>query len=1062
MKSLSMNQNSPAAGGGSSASSFTAGKPAVLYAMIVATLLAIFSADLQTGLGLAVWVLYVLPLCISLLTSNPLTPLAVAAASTTFMVVSFYTDSDGINPGVAEINRTLGGGSIWIMAIVGHFFIQNKLLVRREEWIQSGQTELHESIAGQQDLDALGNTVLRVLAEYLGACAGVIYVRRGTRFSRFAAYGIAGSRTPAEIGAEDGLVGQAIVDKQIFSLRDVPDGYLAYGSAFGASKPRHLLVVPAVYGGEAEAVLELGFASNIDQLPEALLKRVSESIAVAIRSAEYQKRLQTLLEETRKQAHDLRAQEEELRRSNEELEQQSKALLESQAELEQQQAEVEQTNVQLEEQTEKLERQKKELEITKADLQLRARELEQASQYKSDFLANMSHELRTPLNSTLILAKLLADNADQNLTEEQVRYAVTIQSSGNDLLNLINDILDLSKIEAGYMQIEAQSLSLRKIVDNLNRTFEPLAEDKGLRFVTRVGEDCPRSIDTDGQRLEQVLKNLLSNAVKFTERGEVRLEVKSASGQQVLFSVNDTGIGVPEENQALIFDAFQQADGTTSRRFGGTGLGLSISRELTRLLGGSIDVDSTPGEGSTFTVTLPETYSPEAVQPKETEKPALRNRVSDSSQAAEALEPAQRRLAKSEARARRSPLLEDDRERLTGDQHVILVVEDDRPFARILYDMIRELDFQCLIADTADEGLELCLEYMPSAVVLDVGLPDQSGLTVLDRIKQAVKTRHIPVHVISAEDHTHTALSLGAIGYMLKPVQRDQVAQALKRMEDRLVRNIRRLLIVEDDEVQRQGLEKLLSSRDVEIVGVGTAQDCLAKLGDQTFDCMVLDLNLPDGTGHSLLETLSEEDAYSFPPVIVYTGKDISPEEEYALGRYSKSIIIKGAKSPERLIDEVTLFLHQVVADLPKTQQSLLKKAKNRDALMEGRRILVVEDDIRNVYALSSVLEPRGVEVEIARNGREALTFLENGEQGKNKQIDLVLMDVMMPEMDGLAATYKIRQMTGYQNLPIIMLTAKAMNGDQKRCLEAGANDYMAKPLDPDKLLSLIRVWMPH
>ncbi|MCW8195926.1 response regulator [Proteobacteria bacterium 005FR1] len=1036
-----------------------ADRSAVLYALIIATLLTVTLADFQTGLGVAVWVLYIVPLCISLLTWNPYAPVAVAGVSTVFMITTFFTDHAGIDSNLAEVNRFLGGASLWVMALVGYFFISNKVAVRTEEWIQSRITELHELMATKKDLDALGSSVLRFVAEQLGACAGVIYIREKEGFTRFGAYGISGKGVPARITAEDGLIGQAVADRRTFVLKDIPGDYLSYGSAFGSAKPRHLLISPALYRREVTAVIELGFAQKkLGFMPERLLERIAESIAVSIRSTEHQERLATLLDQTRKQAEELRSQQEELRVSNEELEQQSKALLESQSELEQQQAELEQTNVQLEEQTQKLELQKDELERAKSELQLRARELEQASQYKSDFLANMSHELRTPLNSTLILAKLLADNEEGNLNEEQVRYAETIQSSGNDLLNLINDILDLSKIEAGHMHIEAHTLSLGKLLNNLSRTFEPMAEHKGLHFSADIHETCPRAIEVDPQRLEQIMKNLLSNAIKFTEEGEVRIEVKRAPRDRVAFSVTDTGIGVSEANQALIFEAFQQADGTTSRRFGGTGLGLSISRELARLLGGEISLESTPGEGSTFTVTIPEVYSPDAVQPKEAKKAELPASAERLPQA----RPQQRTEPKPQPKRARTPALEDDRERLTGDKHVILVIEDDLAFARILYDMVHELDFQCLIANSAEEGLATCLEYMPSAVVLDVGLPDQSGLTVLDRLKQSVQTRHIPVHVISVEDHTHTALSLGAIGYMLKPVKRDQVVQALRLMEDRLVRNVKRLLIVEDDDVQREGLKKLLSTPEVEIVGVGTAHDCLERLKHETFDCMVLDLNLPDDTGHSLLQTLSEEDAYAFPPVIVYTGKDISPAEEQALSRYSKSIIIKGAKSPERLIDEVTLFLHQVVADLPSTQQSLLKKAKNRDALIEGRRILVVEDDVRNVYALSSVLEPRGVQVEIARNGLEALNILERTSDDPDQQIDLVLMDVMMPEMDGLTATYKIRQMDAYKKVPIIMLTAKAMKGDQKRCLEAGANDYMAKPLDPEKLMSLIRVWMPR
>uniref|UniRef100_UPI0008466939 response regulator n=1 Tax=Sphingobium yanoikuyae TaxID=13690 RepID=UPI0008466939 len=751
-----------------------------------------------------------------------------------------------------------------------------------------------------------------------------------------------------------------------------------------------------------------------------------------------------------RQAGELQAQSEELRVSNEELEEQGTALKESQARLELQQVELEQTNSQLEEQTQTLEAQRDELERAGAALQLKARELEQASQYKSDFLANMSHELRTPLNSLLILSKLLGDNADGNLSADQIKFARTIESSGNDLLTLINDILDLSKIEAGHVEIQPAPVPLDRMTGDLQKVFQPIANERGLTLQIDLPGDLPRTIETDRLRLEQILKNLLSNALKFTERGSVRLAVSRVGDDKLALAVTDTGIGISPEQQANIFEAFHQADGTISRKYGGTGLGLSISRELARLLGGSIMLESKVGEGSQFIVTIPLAYDPALV-------PARKNAPAS---AAETVAPA---ATSSDPSPRVSPwTIEDDRGALAEGKRVLLIIEDDEVFASVVCDLSREMGFQCIVAATGQEALDLAREFRPSAVILDLGLPDQSGLTVLDRLKHDDETRHIPIHVISAADHSQTALALGAVGYLLKPAKREQLAEVLEGLQAKLASRMRRILIVEDDEVQRDAVAKLLRTQDVETVGVGTAGECLEQLRQQTYDCMVLDLSLPDASGFSLLETLSKDGDHSFPPVIVYTGRDLSADEEQRLRRYSNSIIIKGAKSPERLLDEVSLFLHQVVSELPPEQRKMIEKARHRDAALEGRRILIVEDDVRNVYSLTSVLEPRGALTQIARNGQEALDALEAVGDDPARTIDLVLMDVMMPVMDGLTATSRIRNDARWSRLPIVMLTAKAMPDDQKKCLAAGANDYMAKPIDVDKLLSLVRVWMPR
>ncbi|WP_189488541.1 response regulator [Asticcacaulis endophyticus] len=951
--------------------------------------------------------------------------------------------------------------------IVGVIIRRSTMERRRQAWLQAAQVGLSEAMLGELRLDQLGKNILGFLAKYTGAQAAAFYAKDGGIFKQVSTFGVPPENDlPLTFGPGDGLPGQAALKSGAIVIENMPgDDALMVGTSLGQWRPRHLALVGVASDGQVDGVIELGFINPMPFTISALLERAAESVSVAIKSANYRASLQNLLEETQRQSEELQTQSEELRVNNEELEEQSRALRESQLRLEQQQAELEQTNVQLSEQARLLEVQRDNLEQSQSEIALKAQELEQASRYKSDFLANMSHELRTPLNSSLILAKLLGDNPEGNLSEEQIKFARTIQSSGNDLLLLINDILDLSKIEAGQMDIRPETVSIKRLVSDMTRTFDPVAGDKGLKFSTFVEPGVAEVIETDRLRLEQILKNLLSNAFKFTERGEVRFRVQMAADGQISFSVTDTGIGISEDHQATVFDAFRQADGTISRKYGGTGLGLSISRELARLLGGAISLNSAYGQGSTFAVTVPAIYDSTGIAVRDALPMSVTPDMAAQQPTATAKSRAKKALASRTAMddsLLTASAAQDDRDKLEPDSRTIMVVEDDEAFARILFDLAHELDFKCLVAHTAEDALSVARQYLPQAVVLDVGLPDHSGLSVLDRLKRDPRTRHIPVHVVSGDDYTHAALSLGAIGYMLKPVKREELVDAFKALEMRLTASVRRILIVEDDDVQRDSVARLLQTTDVETVAVGTAAECLEKLKEETFDCMVLDLSLPDQSGYSLLETLSHEDAYSFPPVIVYTGRELSSADEQKLRRYSKSIIIKGAKSPERLLDEVTLFLHKVVSELSPEQQKMIKKAKNRDAMLEGRRILVVEDDVRNVYAVTNIFEPLGAIVQIARNGREALEALTEAQESPQTAVDLVLMDVMMPEMDGLTATREIRKNPDWAKLPVIMLTAKAMKDDQERCIDAGANDYMAKPLDVEKLVSLVRVWMPR
>ena len=909
-----------------------------------------------------------------------------------------------------------------------------------QDWLLAGRAQLSTSVLGDPRPEELGRSLLRFFADYLGARVGAVFFSEGGLFTRVATYGAPPDAAIVERFAPgETLLGQAAAEGRAVVVDDVSQTHLAFASALGSSPPRHLVIAPAAADSAVNAVVELGFMQRPDAATLTLLEQLSETMGVAVRTARFRDQLQTLLAQTQRQAEEMAAQSEELRVSNEELEEQSRVLKESQTRLENSQAELEQINS-------ALEKQRDDLAAATQVAAERAREADQANRTKSEFLANMSHELRTPLNSLLILAKLLGDNAGGNLSAEQVRFARTIYDSGNDLLTLINDILDLSKVEAGQIDVKPEAFSLADFAAAMRRNFEPLARQKGLAFDVHVeGRD---EMTSDRRRLEQIVKNLLANAFKFTQSGSVALRVAADAMGRVAFAISDTGIGIAPEQQARVFEAFQQADGTISRKFGGTGLGLSISRELAHLIGGEIALQSEPGHGSTFTLTIPAhvgaTLTASPLPPRAVAAVAPKASPREGTPPKGALP------------------LQDDRSNLSGRKRVLLVVEDDNSFARILQDFARETGFETLVAGTAQEALQLATELRPHAVVLDLGLPDRSGLSLLDDLKRDARTRHIPIHVVSASENAETALALGAVGYLLKPVRREDLLAALRKLEDRLENRLRRVLIVEDDDVQREAVAKLLEADGVVIETAAGAQECLQKLKDQTFDCMVLDLTLPDASGYALLETLSQENAFSFPPVIVYTGRDLSAQDEQQLRRYSHSIIIKGAKSPERLLDEVTLFLHQVVAGLSLEQQTLLRRAQSRDETLEGKRVLIVEDDVRNVYALSSVLEPRGVKVQIARNGREAVEATLRAAGGEAPAIDLVLMDVMMPEMDGLTATREIRKDARCRKIPILMLTAKAMPDDQEKCLEAGASDYMAKPLDVDRLLSLVRVWMPR
>ncbi|MEO6322152.1 MAG: response regulator [Polaromonas sp.] len=925
------------------------------------------------------------------------------------------------------------------------------LLLEQQLWLRTGQRQLSEHTIGQQALESLGRSVLEFIARYLDVAVAALYVRENNGdLQRVATYGFGrdSEETGQSFRSGEGLVGQAAHENRVLELKDLSGTYFKVTSGLGRGAASQVLVVPVHNDGLVNGVVELGFMRPLGPRDLEFVNMIANNIGNSIHAALYRRQLQDVLAESQRLNEDLQSQQKELRTVNEELEEKSHVLKEYQINLENQQAELEQTNEQLSELALSLDHKNGALNQAQIQLEERAEELSRASRYKSEFLANMSHELRTPLNSSLILSKLLSDNQKGNLDEEQVKFALSIYSTGNDLLNLINDILDISKVEAGKLEISPENVAIGDLAASLKNTFGPLASKKDLAFEVTVEPGMPAMLVTDRQRVEQILKNLLSNAFKFTENGRVSLTMSPQPGGTIAFAVQDSGIGIRQEQQQIIFEAFRQADGTTSRRYGGTGLGLSISRDLTAILGGSITVQSKEGQGSLFTLVLPAIWS----QPQPSSGPSKTLPSPETAPPLQALTPV---LPAPPGAAAPLPVFADDRHEAASGR-LVLVIEDDVVFAQILYDLAHELHYGCLVAHSAEEGFALATQFAPDAILLDMGLPDRPGLSVLQRLKENPQTRHMPVHVVSGDDRSEAALQMGAIGHALKPTTRDQLKEVFKKLEDKLTQKIKRVLLVENDALQRSSVKELIGDDDVEITAVTTGGEALARLAVTIFDCMIIDLKLPDIQGYELLQRMSTEKICSFPPVIVYTGRNLSRQEEADLLKYSRAIIIKGARSPERLLDEVTLFLHKVESGLSAERQTMLKIARNRDRVFEGRKILLVDDDVRNIFALTSALEHKGVLVEIGRNGFEAISKLE-----EISDIDLVLMDVMMPGMDGLEATRGIRQNPRFKKLPIIAVTAKAMKDDQEQCLEAGANDYLAKPIDLDRLYSLLRVWMP-
>ena len=935
---------------------------------------------------------------------------------------------------------------------------ENRDTLQRQDWLKTGIARLNQVMGGDPDLSALAAKVISEISTYLDTQVGAIYLigdSDGVTLSLVGSYAYRKRKDLSNVfKMGEGLVGQAALEKQQILVRNIPEDYFMISSGLGERVPRFICVTPFMCESRVKGVVEVGLFNEMNEQQMEYLNKAMPVLALAVESAETRVRLAKSLGEAQTLAEELQVQQEELRTSNEELEEQTKALKTSEEELKSQQEELQVTNEELKEKNELLDRQKRDVENARQEIEKKAEELAIASRYKSEFLANMSHELRTPLNSLLILSQSLMDNKEGNLSADQIESARIIQNGGNDLLNLINEILDLSKIEAGRMSIQAGTICISDLVEDIRASFRHMTDKKGLNLEVVVRADAPAEITSDRKRLEQIIKNLISNAIKFTDSGSVTVTFTrtapdtslSKSGlsanESLAIEVKDTGIGIAPENQKIIFEAFQQVDGGTARKYGGTGLGLSISRELARLLGGEINVRSELGKGSTFTIHLPVTVSPDRkAAPVKADKDTV---IEDYGIAA-------RNAVRQSVTAEH---IEDDRNSLKKEDKAILVIEDDPNFARLLYRKCHEKGFKCLVSPTGEEGLELADKYLPSAVLLDIALPGMNGWTVLDALKENTGTRHIPVHIVSGEEPTHEFVRKGAVGHATKPLSQDDLEGAFHKFEQTSAGKPKCVLVVDDNVETRRKTVKTIGEYDVEVDDVKNGEEAMAAIRTGRYDCVILDLGLPDIDGMDLLARL-EREGVKLPPVIVYTCRTLTREEEAKIREHAESIVIKDVRSQERLLDEVSLFLHLVVSKLPDKQRRIIRDLHNKDEILKNKKVLVVDDDMRTAFAMARILTECGMNTLKAENGEMALRMLE-----EHPDMDIVLMDIMMPVMDGYEAMKRIRSQERFRGLPIIVLTAKAMPEDRQKCLAAGANDYLATPVDQKRLLSMMRVWL--
>ncbi len=934
-----------------------------------------------------------------------------------------------------------------------------------QDWLKTGQANLNNTLSGERDLSTLCQKAITLIAKYVGAQVGTFFIRDSQdddykMVTNFAFKERKGLANRFKLG--EGLAGQAALEKEPILFSDVPSDYMKIESSLGNAVPKHIYVLPLVFEKEVKGVIELGIVTTFTELEVSFIEHAGNSLAVALNTAMFNEKLEALLSRTKKQSLELKEQQEELKATNEELSEQALHLKESEAKLQLQQEELRASNEELTEKTEILENQKEEIEAKNTSLKIKqkeveekARQLELATRYKSEFLANMSHELRTPLNSLLILANMLAGNEEENLTPDQVESAASIHRSGQNLLRLINDILDLSKIEAKKIELDISKVNLESIGANCQIEFLHMAKEKGVEFNIDIKKDLPKAITTDDLRLNQIIRNLMGNAIKFIEKGSVALTISRPAKEvklsrqdldrekTIAISVADTGPGIPPNHLQSIFEAFKQVDGSISRRHGGTGLGLSISRELALLIGGELSAESTLGEGTVFTLCIPETLTADMAeddaQPEGKSKPVESN-----------MPETKKALKIVQTQENSTPV-----ESVEACSKKMLIIEDDNEFAAILAAFFEKNGYGSIIASDGETGIKLVAEHQPTAITLDIGLPGIDGWVVLNELKNNPATRHIPVHIMSAYDNTRQGLEKGAVGYLTKPVDTQDLKGALNKIEGVLASELKKLLIVEDNPELRKTILKLMKTNDVQAVAVASGKTALTLLKKQRFDCMILDLGLPDITGFELLDVIDTDPDIEKLPVIIYTGRDLSRVETENLERYASSIVLKSAVSIERLLDETALFLHRVENDMPEKHREMIQNLRDRESILPGKKVLLVEDDMRSAFALNKFLKSKGLDVVIADNGEKALEILKT-----NLKPDIILMDVMMPIMDGYETMKKIRQQKEFEDLPILALTAKAMEADRQECIDSGANDYLSKPVDVAKLITMLRVWL--
>ncbi|MEX1240290.1 MAG: response regulator [Cyclobacteriaceae bacterium] len=929
-------------------------------------------------------------------------------------------------------------------------------------WLLTGNNKVSDSMRGEKDVNSLAQDVIIQITNHLGGQIGAIYLVENHQLQLVGSYAYHHRKENTNyFKFGQGLVGQAALEKKSIVFNDVPDDYIRIHSGLGNSVPRSIIVFPFLFEGEVKGVVEIGATQEFTDLHMQFFTMVGENIAIAFHASQSRTVLKELLEETQRQAEELEAQQEELKQSNEELHEKTGLLEKSEGELKAQQEELQQSNEELEEKANLLEQQKEKLELAKMEIENKARDLEVTSKYKSEFLANMSHELRTPLNSILILSQLLVENKNRILGDKEVEFCKNIYNSGADLLTLINEILDLSKVESGRMELDVSEVPFSDIRSGVEAMFTELAKDQSIDFEVEVQGDLgQKTVRTDKQRMDQILRNLLSNAFKFTaNNGSVSMKIRRAApdtpfrnsrlndiSDVIAFSVTDNGIGVPANKQSVIFEAFQQGDGSTKRKYGGTGLGLSISRELANVLGGEIQLESEERKGSTFTLYLPLQFDASAIV-QDMRKVEVKERKKNP--------PGRSNSSASVERFHVEEEIEDDRHQIFENDKVVLILEDDPEFSRVLLDFVRGRNYKGIVAASGNTGLSYARHYKPDAIILDMKLPVMDGTEVLRHLKNDPDLRHIPVQIISGYDHRKQSLELGAFDFVSKPISTEGLTKAFDRIEEFMRKKLKKLLVIEDDRTQNQAIRELVGNDDIKSFSAFSGAEAYAMMTKVNYDCVILDLGLPDMPSFELLEKIKQNQELKKIPIIVYTGRDISQEEHGRLVKFASAVVLKTVDSHERLLDETMLFLHRVEALLPKEKQNIIRKLHKTDEVLENRKVLVVDDDIRNIYSLTNLLEEQGLHCISAENGKIALQLLK-----KHHDIEMVLMDVMMPEMDGYEATKAIRAMPQFSKLPVIALTAKAMKGDREKCLSSGMSDYIAKPLNNEQLLSLMRIWL--